>query len=73
MRGKVRDGGGSWIHIGTMSGLACDCRASRGGVLGLASRIEDRIRMTAEGRRLCKREFRIRENVLLVKNLSIFF
>jgi 3-phenylpropionate/cinnamic acid dioxygenase small subunit len=34
---------------------------------------KDRIRMTAEGWRLCKREIRIHQNVLLAKNLSIFF
>lgn len=33
----------------------------------------DRIRQTAQGWRLCQREIRLHQNVLLAKNLSIFF
>ena len=33
----------------------------------------DRIRLTAEGWRLARREIRLHQNVLLAKNLSIFF
>jgi 3-phenylpropionate/cinnamic acid dioxygenase small subunit len=34
---------------------------------------KDRMRKTAEGWKLCRREIRIYQNVLLAKNLSIFF
>jgi 3-phenylpropionate/cinnamic acid dioxygenase small subunit len=34
---------------------------------------KDRMRQTAEGWKLCRREIRIHQNVLLAKNLSIFF
>lgn len=34
---------------------------------------KDRIRKTAQGWLLCRREIRIHQNVLLAKNLSIFF
>lgn len=34
---------------------------------------KDRIRRTEEGWKLCRREIRIHQNVLLAKNLSIFF
>ncbi|MDM0068342.1 3-phenylpropionate/cinnamic acid dioxygenase subunit beta [Variovorax sp. J31P207] len=34
---------------------------------------KDRMRRTAEGWKLCQREIRIHQNVLLAKNLSIFF
>ena len=34
---------------------------------------QDRIRRTAEGWRLAQREIRLHQNVLLAKNLSIFF
>ena len=34
---------------------------------------KDRIRKTADGWKLCRREIRIHQNVLLAKNLSIFF
>jgi 3-phenylpropionate/cinnamic acid dioxygenase small subunit len=33
----------------------------------------DRVRRTAEGWKLAQREIRIHQNVLLAKNLSIFF
>lgn len=34
---------------------------------------KDRVRKTADGWKLCRREIRIHQNVLLAKNLSIFF
>jgi len=34
---------------------------------------KDRMRKTADGWKLCQREIRIHQNVLLAKNLSIFF
>ena len=34
---------------------------------------KDRIRRTEQGWKLCRREIRIHQNVLLAKNLSIFF
>ena len=34
---------------------------------------KDRMRRTADGWKLCRREIRIHQNVLLAKNLSIFF